>query len=212
MTADYTAKESVVPERTVENPPPGVSSTFFRPCLDCGGTVEVQQGAEQPHQCATAETERERIAHAFWSGHDRAQVPMRSDLRDLVNAVRMGDYARPDSPQAVMHQAIGHVRSLVAATDRVEDLCSHALTRKGAYGYTALETYGDELAPSAATVSVQEVRDALTGAVRAHRFHDASQRIPGREFRHCEADETGHCQISDHYWWGGAVGNDEAAS
>ncbi len=52
-----------------------VSDTFHHPCLVCGSTVEVIGGQEQPHDCQRADTDRELVAHAYWSGFDRANLP-----------------------------------------------------------------------------------------------------------------------------------------
>jgi hypothetical protein len=51
---------------------PDAASTFYRPCLDCGGTIETVDGKQEPHTCASADEFREVVSHAYWAGHDRA--------------------------------------------------------------------------------------------------------------------------------------------
>jgi hypothetical protein len=50
-----------------------VTDTFHRPCWDCGQAIEVVGGVQQPHECATYDTDSQRICAAYWAGHDRAR-------------------------------------------------------------------------------------------------------------------------------------------
>jgi hypothetical protein len=51
---------------------PVAYGTFYRPCLDCGITIEVVDTVEQPHDCQPLNDPRAAIARAWWAGHDRA--------------------------------------------------------------------------------------------------------------------------------------------
>jgi hypothetical protein len=49
-----------------------VTDTFHYPCWDCGQAIEVVAGQQQPHECATYDTDSERICAAYWAGYDQA--------------------------------------------------------------------------------------------------------------------------------------------
>lgn len=53
-----------------------VYAAFSRPCLDCGHTVSVINGVEQPHTCEAPEDRRQLVARAYWQGHDAAAAPI----------------------------------------------------------------------------------------------------------------------------------------
>lgn len=52
-----------------------VSSTFIKPCLDCGTTVQVKDAREQPHEHRVFHKDDSPLAYAWWEGYDAARAP-----------------------------------------------------------------------------------------------------------------------------------------
>lgn len=81
-------------QTTLQHPlPDGVSDTFVRPCLDCGNTVQVVDGAEQKHHCAAPRETRELIAQAWWAGFDAAREEAQTRTAQLTSALAEAEAA-----------------------------------------------------------------------------------------------------------------------
>lgn len=53
---------------------PTITNTFYRPCTNCGKTIEVVAGAERSHDCDPHPDMGVAICRAYWEGHDRAKT------------------------------------------------------------------------------------------------------------------------------------------
>lgn len=59
------------------------TSTFVIPCLDCGTTVHVIEGIQQPHDCHPPATMQDAIAIAYWNGFDEGGERMITSVNGL---------------------------------------------------------------------------------------------------------------------------------
>ena len=54
--------------------PDGVSDTFVCPCIDCGETLHVVGGVQQPHEHRAEWDDGTLAAHAWWAGYEAASA------------------------------------------------------------------------------------------------------------------------------------------
>lgn len=81
-----------------------ISTTFYRPCLDCGGTIETVDAKQEPHTCASADEFREVVAHAYWAGHDRAKARESAELSKYLDGhVMQCPSEGPHDPHLFVH-------------------------------------------------------------------------------------------------------------
>lgn len=68
---------------------PAFTSTFHRPCTNCGKTIETVAGVQQAHDCDPHPDMGVAICRAYWNGHDRAQLD--APLADVDTDVPTAD-------------------------------------------------------------------------------------------------------------------------
>jgi hypothetical protein len=80
---------------------PGVTDTFVHPCHDCGETMHVVGGVEQPHaHKVLTEDDGTPAVFAWWQGYDAAHEAGRDDrtrlrkVREIHSPVDAVDYGR----------------------------------------------------------------------------------------------------------------------
>lgn len=61
---------------------PAITNTFYRPCTNCGKTIEVVAGTERSHDCDPHPDMGVAICRAYWAGHDRAKDEVAAPVID----------------------------------------------------------------------------------------------------------------------------------
>lgn len=67
---------------------PSVTDTFTHPCADCGTTVYVNGGFEQPHEHHQLDEGETLAAFAWWQGHNQRSAI--ADAAEAIDFARMG--------------------------------------------------------------------------------------------------------------------------